>query len=227
MRKMTHKKPSFEEENILWKNGYYVIGVDEVGRGAFAGPLVVGAVVYPSLPAFKETPYEESPLHKKLYGVRDSKMLSAKKRSFLETKINEMALTVCTAEVSVSEINKVGIGNANQIGFRKAIQKVQSLMPNKKLFVFVDGFKEKYVRGVGLKNQKAIVKGDQKSYSIASASIIAKVHRDNLMSKLSTKYNKYGFERHKGYGTKFHREKIKKFGLSDIHRKDFCRNIIT
>lgn len=213
--KKIHKKPSFKEELDRWNEGYYVVGIDEVGRGAFAGPLIVGAVVFQPFFTHKDTP---------LLDIRDSKMLSAKKRDFLEKKITELALAVCIAEVSVSIINKVGIGQSNQIGFRRAIQKVQYQLPNKKLFVLADGFHAKYVRGIGLKNQKAIIKGDQKSLSIAAASIVAKVYRDSLMSSLQIRFNKYQFEKHKGYGTKLHQELLKKYGLSPLHRPTFCRN---
>lgn len=214
--------PTLEEELELWKRGYSVIGIDEVGRGAFAGPLVVGAVVFPPFFSDKDTPNARSILNE----VRDSKMLVSKKREALVSMIREVALTVQVAEVSVSVINKVGIGIANQIGFRKAIQKAQKYLNGKKLFVLVDGFHARYVRGIGLRNQKAIIKGDQKSVSIASASIIAKVYRDSLMSSCDKSLAMYQFSKHKGYGTKLHQGLLKKYGVSPFHRQAFCRNIL-
>lgn len=214
---MSNVRPTVDEEIALWNKGYWVVGVDEVGRGAFAGPLVVGAVVYP--PFF----HHNTQCEKILSEVRDSKLLLPEKRVELSSCINKHSIAISLAEVSVRVINKVGVGRANQIGFRKAIQKIQKAFPDKKLFILVDGFHAKYVRGIGLKNQKAIIKGDQKSITIASASIIAKVHRDDIMTKLSRKFPRYLFAQHKGYGTAAHRSFLMKFGMTPIHREVFCR----
>lgn len=228
MNKKNSSKPTFKEEKTLWKQGIkFVIGVDEVGRGAFAGPVTVGAVIF-----------SENFKSEFLKQVNDSKMLSPEKRCVLSPLIKSSAV-YSISTISVKDINRVGIGKATKMAFRKAIKdimfKIYDLeiknslkienwklkIPEQKIFLLVDGFYIKYVTGIGLKNQKAIIKGDKKSLSIAAASIIAKVHRDNLMIKLAREYPEYGFDIHKGYGTKIHREKIKKHGLSKMHRKSF------
>lgn len=205
------QKPSFKEERKFWKRGYkYVVGLDEVGRGAFAGPVVVGAVVF-----------DKNVDKKVVCEVTDSKLLKPLKRKFLEKIIKENALLALSTSISVSFISKHGIGKATAAAFRKAIGQIQKQLNDGKHFVLVDGFYVRYLRGIGLQNQKAIIKGDQKSLSIAAASIIAKVYRDQLMKTLGKKYPKYGFAKNKGYGTKKHQEALKKYGLSNVHRKSF------
>ncbi|MBI4040228.1 ribonuclease HII, partial [Candidatus Daviesbacteria bacterium] len=192
-------KPTLELEQKLWEQGYnYVCGTDEVGRGCFAGPVVVGAVILPK--SFNLPP-----------GLADSKLVKPKLREKLSKIIKQEALAWSVAEVSVSVINKVGIGQATQVAFRKA---VRSLSPRAD-FVLIDAFNIKHLNR---KNQKPVKAGDKICASISAASIVAKVYRDKLMKKLHHKYPKYGFAKHKGYGTKFHQEAIKKHGLSRIHR---------
>lgn len=205
--------PTFEEEKKLWEKGFYVIGVDEVGRGAFAGPVVTGAVVFGSDILQQELPGMFKEIH-------DSKLLKPQKRREISQCIKKTSYCSFVSETSVSIINKIGIGKATFVSFRNVITQVQKFI-NKPLFVLVDGFHIQYLKGIGLKNQKAIVKGDQKSISIASASIIAKVYRDHLMEQLDTKFPQYQFGLHKGYGTKIHQQAIKKYGLSKIHRTSF------
>lgn len=176
-------------------------GVDEVGRGCFAGPVVVGAVIFP-----KDCQIIE--------GVADSKLLKPNQRKSLSSTVKDQALAWAVAEVSVSVINKVGIGKATQMAFRKVV-KLITPQPN---FVLIDAF---YIKHFNRKKQLAIVKGDQKCFSIAAASILAKVYRDKLMRKLHRKYPQYGFTKHKGYGTKDHQVAIAKYGLSKIHRQSF------
>lgn len=189
-------------EQKLWNSGYTnVCGLDEVGRGCFAGPVVVGAVIFP-----KD--------FKLIDGLADSKLLRPRQRERLELRIKNQALNWSVAEVSVTDINRVGISKATQMAFRKAIKSLQK-NPD---FVLIDAF---YVKHLNRKKQKAVKDGDKICASISAASIIAKVHRDKLMRKLSRKYPKYGFGKHKGYGTKRHQEAIKKHGLSRIHRKSF------
>lgn len=215
------KKPTFEEELSLWKNEVeYVIGVDEVGRGCFAGPVTAGAVIFKKNALFKDGILSK---------INDSKLLNPKTRSILSKEIKKEALFYSVSTVGVSIINKVGIGKATQIAMRRSVRKLIKRIneqTNNKLtfFVLIDGFNIKYLKGVGLKNQKGIIKGDRKSISIAAASIIAKVHRDRLMRKLNKKYPEYGFYRNKGYGTKFHQTAIKNHGLSEIHRTSFNLN---
>lgn len=194
--------PTLNCEKKLWKSGYnQVCGIDEVGRGSFAGPVCVGAVIFPKNCGL-------------LSGVADSKLLKPKQREKLDKLIKECAISWAVAEVSVSVINKVGIGKATQMAFRKSI-KLLSKSPD---FVLIDAF---YISHFNRKNQKPIKDGDKICASISAASIIAKVYRDKLMKKLGKKYPKYGFAKHKGYGTKLHQEAIRKYGLTRIHRKSF------
>ena len=194
--------PTLKIETQLWNEGYNLVcGLDEVGRGCFAGPVCAGAVIFQK---------NCEPLER----VADSKLLSPKQREILAEKIKESALAWSVAEIGVSTINKVGIGEATQMAFRKAI-KLLSKSPD---FVVIDAF---YIKHYDRKNQRPIKDGDKICFSISAASIIAKVHRDNLMDNLDKKYPQYGFSENKGYGTKFHRDAIKKYGLSNLHRKSF------
>ena len=215
--------PTFDEEKKLWQIGYqFVMGTDEVGRGSFAGPVVAAAVVFK----------KGSNLPTSLFGVNDSKLLAPAKREYLAREIKNTCLFWNIAVIQVGQINKFGIGKATDMAFRKAVKSImyqvlsikqngKNTVPNTMFYVLSDAFYIKYIRGIGLKNQKAIIKGDQKSISIASASIIAKVYRDELMTKLSSKFPEYKFAIHKGYGTKEHRVALKKHGLSKIHRTSF------
>ena len=212
------KKPNFKEEKKIWEKGCeFVIGVDEVGRGSFAGPVVAGAVVFKKGSNFKDGCLSE---------INDSKLLNPRKREALSKEIKREASLYAVSIIGVSKINKVGIGKATKIAIRKVIKTIlwrimESGNGKPSIFVLADGFHIKYIRGIGLINQKAIIKGDRKSISIAAASIIAKVYRDRLMRKLNRKYPGYGFARNKGYGTKFHRDALAKQGLSRVHRTSF------
>lgn len=194
--------PTLDIEKKLWKEGYsYVCGLDEVGRGSFAGPVVVGAVIFP----------QECTI---LDGVMDSKLLRPRQREKLELRIKNQALSWSVAAIGVPVINKVGVGKATQMAFRKAV-KLLSKSPD---FILIDAF---YIKHLNRKNQKAIKDGDKICASIAAASILAKVYRDKLMRKLHRRYPQYGFGRHKGYGTKKHQDAIEKYGLSRLHRRSF------
>lgn len=194
--------PTLKIERKLWKQGYYcVCGLDEVGRGAFAGPVVAGAVIFKKSIKLPE-------------GIADSKLLTPKKRENLELKIKNKALCWAIGEISVREINKYGIGKATQMAFRKAIKNLSV----KAEFVLIDAF---YIKHFNRKRQKPVKNGDKTCVSISAASIIAKVYRDNLMVRLDKKYPQYGFKHHKGYGTLEHRKALKRYGFSKIHRKSF------
>jgi len=194
--------PDLSIENSLWQKGYkYIAGIDEVGRGSWAGPVVAAAVI---LPKNFYIPH--------IFG--DSKMLKPKIRESLDKFIRAKAVSYCISEISVSEINKFKIGKASQMAFRKCLKDLK-VRPD---YILIDAF---YIKRVNRKNQLAIKKGDEKSATIAAASIIAKVYRDTLMKKLSKKFNQYGFGKHKGYGTKAHQEAIKKHGFSRIHRTSY------
>lgn len=208
--------PSFDEEKKLLESGYkFVIGIDEVGRGAFAGPIVAAAVVLPLSFSKKEC-------------LRDSKMLSAKQRVYVTQYIQQEALYFSITETGLGYINTHGIQKAGQNVFLQAVSDIQShILPTKNFsdamvhsrsFLLVDGFP---VQGIASHLQKAIIKGDQTCASIAAASIIAKVYRDELMKQLHTQYPVYNWEQNKGYGTAFHREAIQQYGLSPLHRTSF------
>ncbi len=203
-------------ETAFWDNGINLIaGVDEVGRGALAGPMVVSAVIINKehLSNLQGLSLE---LHPYLE-VKDSKLLSAKKREYLsEFLLNEL-ISYSIYEISHEQIDRLGIMPCTQIAFSKAIKK----LPIRPDHVFTDTFE---IENLAVQSQTNIRRGDNKSITIAAASIVAKVYRDRLMVELHEKFEKYkvyGFHRHKGYGTEFHRKMIKKHGRSDIHRKTF------
>ncbi len=194
--------PTLRFEKKLWKQGFNLVaGIDEVGRGSFAGPVVAASVVF-------------SPDCIIPKGIADSKLLSPKIREKLAVKIKSQALYWAISQVSVGVINIVGIGKATQIAFRKVVKNLR-VKPD---FLLIDAF---YIKRLNRKKQLAVKNGDKISTSIAAASIIAKVYRDNLMKKLHLKYPNYGFSRHKGYGTKLHQEAIRVHGLSKLHRASF------
>jgi len=194
--------PTFEYETNLWQKGItYIAGVDEVGRGCFAGPVVAAAVILPQ--DFNATDK-----------IDDSKRVSAKTREVLAEIIKKHALAYAIAEVSVPVINEIGIGKATQIAFAKAIQSLSTAPDH----ILMDAF---LIKSLAPQIQTPIIHGDRISISIAAASIIAKVYRDDLMHKLHTKYDAYDFITNKGYGTKAHRQAIMQHGLTDIHRLSF------
>lgn len=201
-------KPSLDVEQSLWKKGYkYIAGIDEVGRGSWAGPVVAAAVILPHDFKIPEN-----------FG--DSKQLKPHQREKMTKVIEKTAISWAIAEIPVLTINRLRIGKAIQIAFRKSLKDLYQ----KADFVIVDAF---HIKHVNSKNQRAIKKGDQKCATIAAASIIAKVYRDNLMKKLSKKYPLYGFGKHKGYGTRYHQEAIKKFGFCQIHRTSYNLDYLT
>lgn len=194
--------PTLSIESQLWNKGYSSIcGIDEVGRGCFAGPVVVGGVIFPKGVILPE-------------GVADSKVLTPQKRRVLSKQIINIAKAWAVAEIGVNVINDIGIGKATQVAFRKVL-KLLSVPAD---FVLIDAF---YIQHLSRKRQLAVKDGDSICASIAAASIVAKVYRDELMEKLHLKFPKYGFDKHKGYGTKAHQEAIRQHGLSKIHRTSF------
>ena len=189
-------------ETEAWDLGYTLVaGLDEVGRGCFAGPVVVGSVVIDRNCKLPD-------------GIRDSKLLKPEKRKDLDSRIKESVKEWSIGLVDVPVINNVGIGKATQIAFYNAIKDLKQ-DPH---FILIDAF---YIDQIEKTKQKPIVHGDGLCLSIAAASIIAKVFRDELMEKLSEQYPEYNFAKHKGYGTKEHQEAIKKYGLSPLHRTSF------
>lgn len=209
-------KPNLSFERKLWnKNIKYVIGIDEVGRGAFAGPIIAAGVIFP----------QTKRITKKfsfLKDVNDSKLLKANVRRRLAKKIKTFSMHWAIEEVNIQTINKIGIGRANKMVFRKVVKNLLSQIgDSEKYFLFCDGYPVKNIKKIGLSKQLGIIDGDNKSITIAAASIIAKVHRDSLMRKLGRSYPFYKFAKNKGYGTKAHQNALKMHGLSKIHRKSF------
>ena len=191
-------------ENIeLLMGAKYIAGVDEVGRGPLAGPVVTAAVIMP--------------LDDVVAGVDDSKKLSKKKREKLYDEILSKAISVSVKEVSETVIDEINILNATKLCMKNSIEAL-SVKPD---VVLVDAVK----LDVGVKCV-AIIKGDAKSYSIGAASIVAKVYRDRLMERYGELYRGYGFERNMGYGTKEHIEKLKEIGACPIHRRTFIKNFL-
>lgn len=205
--------PDFSFEKKLQRQGYRLIaGVDEVGRGCFAGPVVAGCVI------FNKQTYKNADIPVR---VNDSKKLTAKQRKIADKWIRKNAEGFGVGSAGTSQINRLGIKKATEIAFRKAI-KNSGVEIN---YLLIDAFYIPYVKGLRRKNQKAIIHGDTKSISIAAASIVAKVYRDKLMTDLSKKprYRKYKWDRNKGYGTKVHRNMIRKYGTTNLHRKQFVK----
>lgn len=196
-------------ENEYYEKGYKnVCGIDEVGRGCLFGDVVSCAIIMP-----KDDFIE---------GVNDSKKLSPKKREELYPKILESCLAVGIGRANPDIIDKVNIKMATHISMINALENLRD-KEGKKVSadcVLIDA--ETIETGIF---QKAIIKGDESCYSIACASIIAKVYRDNLCDKWAEEYPHYGIEKHKGYATKYHREALKAYGPTVMHRKSFLKNI--
>ena len=209
----------FEYEKKKRQEGYsYVIGCDEVGRGALAGPIVAASALFKieDLLSIEEDWVSE---------VKDSKKLSQSKRVDLDKKIRNTVLSFAIGKVSNKEIDKNNIHQANLSSIHQAVKEIlKNLSRNSKIFLAIDG--RFIVPELHIK-QEAVINGDDSVFAISSASIIAKVYRDNLMMKLDSKFPKYGFSEHKGYGTAKHIDAMKKYGITDIHRKSFCRNYIS
>lgn len=192
-------------EKKLFNKGYKLIaGIDEAGRGPLAGPVVAASVILP------ENVF--------IPGLDDSKKLAPEKRDQLYDVISEKAIALSTGIVDVEVIDSINILNATKMAMETAVRK---LAP-KPEYILIDAVE---LPQFSIK-QKAIIKGDSKSISIAAASIIAKVTRDRILDKLHNEYPDYGFVHHKGYGTKQHVDAIKKYGVCPIHRMSFLKNII-
>lgn len=218
MAQRVRNKPTFDEEEHFWQQGHeYVLGVDEVGRGAFAGPVVAAGVIFDKvcLSFWRDKAHELSSFFNR---INDSKKITPKIREELSEKIKQHSLYHIITEIDVTTINKVGIGEATNLAIRTVCSLLRLQIKQKNMFLLVDGLPIKFIDGYA---QKAIIKGDQKSISIAAASIIAKVYRDEVMRQLAKDYPAYGFDIHKGYGTKKHQEAIFTHGLSQIHRTSF------
>lgn len=196
---------NYEIEQELFNKGInFIAGVDEAGRGPLAGPVFAAAVVLRN--------------GQFLDGVTDSKKLSEKKRDYLYDKIIDEAVSFSIAIADEKEIDEINIRNATFRAMNKAINSLE-LIPD---FVLIDG---NAIKDLSLPHQ-CVVKGDFKCNSIAAASILAKVSRDRFMKKCHELYPEYEFDKHKGYPTKLHYEKIREFGICPLHRLTFLKNIV-
>lgn len=213
------KLPRKSLERKLFTAGYrQIIAVDEVGMGALAGPVVVCAV------RFNKTFFQET--HKKLRWLRDSKLLSPKKRAEFQKELVKLpGLKYQISYCYPKTIDQLNIYRAARLAMKRAVKKVinqkkpRAYSLKHKAIILIDG--KTKIQGVTLE-QMAIVKGDRKVFAIACASIVAKVYRDKMMAKYAKRYPGYGFERHKGYGTHFHRAQLAALGISKLHRKSFA-----
>ncbi|MDP2676395.1 MAG: ribonuclease HII [bacterium] len=202
----------------------FILGIDEVGRGPLAGPITICAVA-----TMVNSKYEAR--NSKLFrGIKDSKALSVKKREewfkVLRRHSRENRLFYATSSVSHSVIDKIGIARATHLAIRRSLRKI-ALLDSRFLIhnsrILLDGglrAPQEY------KNQQTIIGGDRRMPIIAAASIMAKVTRDRRMVRLAKVYPKYGFDIHKGYGTRAHEKALRKYGLCDIHRRSFCGKFI-
>ena len=205
--------PTKSLERKLFNQGYRkIIAVDEVGMGSLAGPVVVAAVQF-NKRFFKKR-------HKNLHWLRDSKLLAPHQReNFVQELLKEKNLNYQIGYCYPKTIDRVNIYQAARLAMRRAIKKIQNAkLKNSRTIVLVDG--KNKIKGLNLE-QMPIIKGDRKIFSIACASLIAKVFRDKMMERYAKKFFRYGFEKHKGYGTKFHRMMLLKHGRSPIHRNSF------
>lgn len=196
-------------EDDFEKEGYKLIaGIDEVGRGCLFGDVVSCAIIMPR--------------GEFIEGVNDSKKLSVKKREDLYVKILDSAIAVGIGRADADLIDKINIKMATHYSMINAIDNMRDKNGKKVLpdFLLIDA--EKINTDI---KQNSIIKGDENCYSIACASIIAKVYRDNLCKKWEEEFPNYGIAKHKGYATKFHREALKEMGPSKMHRKSFLKNI--
>ena len=198
--------PDYSYEKAATLKGYnFVCGVDEAGRGPLAGPVCAAAVILP----------EDLIIE----GLDDSKKLTEKKREALYDVITQKAVAYATAFANVEEIEEFNILGATYIAMCRAVEK----LGEKADYVLIDGNRFPPMLKI---SGECIVKGDSKSMSVAAASILAKVTRDRLLLEYAKKYPQYGFEKHKGDGTKIHIEAIKKYGVTDIHRPSFLKKLI-
>lgn len=196
--------------NLMKTTSRYVIGVDEVGRGPLAGPVTVCAAAVRRGTKF-------APLKN---GVRldDSKKLSAKSREAWAKKLKEAGVVFAISSVTPAMIDRVNVSRAANLAVKRSLKKLakEKGIRIDRSVIFLDG-------GLFAEGGRTMIRADQKINAVRAASVLAKVHRDRYMKKLSAKYPAYGFEKHVGYGTRAHLAAIKKHGLSPVHRKTFCK----
>lgn len=194
--------PNFKKEISLWKAGYkYIVGIDEVGRGAWAGPIVAAGVIFEKRVVIE--------------GLKDSKQMTENKRTHLADIIKQKAAAWTIQEIDNTVIDDIGVGRANALVIDKVLQQLKPC-PD---YALID---KAHILAYSMKIPwETIIKGDSLIKSIAAASILAKAYRDDLMLKLAKKYPKYSFEKHKGYGTKLHQHALENHNMCPIHRKSY------
>ena len=203
------------EEELYSQGVTSIAGIDEAGRGPLAGPVVVACVVMPR--------------GSMIEGVNDSKKVAEKKREKLYEEIINEAVAYGVGIISQEEIDRINILNATKEGLTTAIKEMEKDLQEKQReiekpeIILVDALTKIDTDHIPY---RSIIKGDAKSYSIAAASILAKVTRDRIMRQWSEVYPMYGFEKHKGYGTAAHIAAIKEYGLCPLHRRSFVKNIV-
>lgn len=196
--------PSLDYEQALWKAGYrFVAGIDEAGRGALAGPVAAGAVILPCQADMLET----------LFGVRDSKLMTATARQAWREVICRVALCWAVGFATHAEVDLIGIVPATRLAVRRAVDQLDPY-PDYLITDFL-------ILSELEPPQTGLVKGDRLVLSVACASILAKTARDELMIEAGKSYPQYGFERHKGYGTRYHRHALAQLGYTPLHRLTF------
>lgn len=214
------RSPTFNLERKLWSKGYrYIVGLDEVGRGALAGPVVAGAVIFPSPTTNSSAQSFPTRRVEKLEGLRDSKLLSPKQREELAPAIKRVCLSWSIGQSSEKEIMEKGIGPATELAMLRAINNL-NVHPD---FHLIDYFR---LQGIDSQAQEGVVDGDTLVASIAAASVIAKVYRDHLMIDHHTNYPDYNFAAHKGYGTKYHLKALSRYGPCPLHRLNFISSLL-
>ncbi len=207
---MAQVKPDFHLEQQFASQGL-VVGVDEAGRGPWAGPVMAGAVwINPAL--LSSLPSE----------ITDSKKLNFAKREYIHKALISLGIAMAVGQADVEEIDRLNILNATFIAMERACINLQEKLGCVIKTILIDGNRKPKFRAMSEKlNLIPIINGDNLSLSIAAASIIAKQTRDSYMSDLHKRHPEYGFHRHKGYGTKFHRLALAKFGPTPHHRSNF------
>ena len=203
---MYRAEPTWSAEEDLWAHGLrHLAGLDEAGRGAWAGPVVAAAVILP--------PPDSNPLSF-LRELRDSKQLTPTQRERLYAELSRWALGIGVGRAEAQEIDTIGIARATRLAMQRALSQLE-LVPDGLLLDYVS------LPEIALP-QQSIVHGDALSYNIAAASIVAKVTRDRIMCDLDGRLRGYGFARHKGYGTEAHRAALLRLGVSEQHRRTFA-----
>jgi ribonuclease HII len=243
MTKLSPVRAKIDYEKKLWSEGAkYIVGLDEVGRGPLAGPLVVCAAILDSNKVLKalenstpmqrgengdSTPkvlsnlknsstrnYDVLSVDNFYTQITDSKLISPKKRDNINDLLINEAIDYSIVEFSNEEIDKVGLGQLTTYAFYSALKNLKIQFDH----VLTDAFP---IRQIKSEKQTNIIRGDSLSITVGAASIMAKVYRDNIMVQMHTKYPRYGFDKHKGYGTREHIAALQKYGPCEIHRKSY------